>query len=61
MPIAVGRPDKDDLLKASEFGSEILKKLDNVSTLTDLQPLEVKGNSRTKGKRSFHSTGSCDG
>ena len=44
MPIAAGRPDKDDLLKASEFGSEILKKLDNVSTLTDLQPLEVKGN-----------------
>ena len=44
MPIAAGRPDKDDLLKASEFGSEILKKLDNVSTLTDLQPLVVKGN-----------------
>ena len=39
LPFRVRQTDK-----ASEFGSEILKKLDNVSTLTDLQPLEVKGN-----------------
>lgn len=44
MPVAAGRPDKDDLLKASEFGSSILKKLDAASSLEDLPALEVKGN-----------------
>lgn len=44
MPIAAGRPDKDDLQKASEFGREVLKKLDAVSSLADLPVLETKGN-----------------
>lgn len=44
MPIAAGRPDKEDLVKASKFGYETLIKLDAVSTLSGLPSLEIKGN-----------------
>lgn len=44
MPIAAGRPDADDLLKASQFGHEALKKLEDVDCLSKLPALEVKGN-----------------
>lgn len=44
MPVAAGRPDKDDLLKASYFGQETLKKLEDGGSLSELTPLEVKGN-----------------
>lgn len=44
MPIAAGRPDQDDLLKASQFGHDTLKKLNAVGCLSKLPVLEVKGN-----------------
>lgn len=50
MPIATGRPDKDDLLAASKFGHEILTKLDAVSSLSELPTLGMKGNHPYKVK-----------
>ncbi len=44
MPIAAGRPDKDDLFKASQFGHDTLKKLEEAGCLPKLSVLEVKGN-----------------
>ena len=44
MPIAAGRPDKDDLFKASQFGHDTLKKLEEAGCLSKLSVLEVKGN-----------------
>lgn len=44
MPIGAGRPDEADHQLAYQFGSEIRKKMRELSSLTDLTPLEVKGN-----------------
>lgn len=44
MPIAAGRPDADDLLKASQFGHDTLRKLEDCFRLSDMPALEVKGN-----------------
>lgn len=44
MPIAAGRPDKDDLFKASYFGHETLNKLEEAGPVFKLAPVEVKGN-----------------
>lgn len=44
MPIAAGRPDGIDLEVATNFGRAIRKKLELVDELSDLKPLEVKGN-----------------
>lgn len=43
MPIAAGRPDANDLLKASQFGHDVFKKLEDVDSLSKLPTLEVKG------------------
>ena len=52
MPIAEGRPDVEDLRKAVEFGEQIKKKLESVSDIALLSPLQVKGNFpyKVKGK-----------
>ncbi|NCC15351.1 MAG: 4Fe-4S ferredoxin [Clostridia bacterium] len=39
-PIAKGRPDRADLLKAKEFGKNIMKKVQNISILSDVS-LEI--------------------
>ena len=43
-PIANGRPDSDDLLKAREFGLEIRKKIKNIDSLENVPQLTVPGN-----------------
>ncbi len=43
-PIAVGRPDAEDIAKAESFGRDIIKKLDTVKSLKDQQLVEVPGN-----------------
>lgn len=43
-PIAVGRPDDEDLAKATEFGKLIHGKMSNLRTLDGMPPLQVPGN-----------------
>lgn len=43
-PIAVGRPDVEDLIKAKEFGTVIQEKLRAIRMLDKLSPLQVPGN-----------------
>jgi ferredoxin len=43
-PIAVGRPDAEDLAKAKEFGEMIDKKIRTIGTLDELPLLRVPGN-----------------
>jgi ferredoxin len=43
-PIAVGRPDEEDLKKATEFGKMIHEKIRTVRALDELLPLQVPGN-----------------
>ncbi len=43
-PIAVGRPDADDLAKAEAFGKEIIKKLSSIEDIKNETPVEVPGN-----------------
>lgn len=43
-PIAVGRPDREDLRKAKEFGRMIYEKLSNMRALDEMVPLQVPGN-----------------
>lgn len=43
-PIAVGRPDMEDLRKAKEFGEMIHEKMRNTATLDELSTLQVPGN-----------------
>ena len=43
MPIAPGRPDADDLEKATAFGQAIRNKMAAVGVLDDIQPLSVPG------------------
>lgn len=42
-PIARGRPDKEDLAKAREFGALVRKKLEGMQTLKGMGPLVVPG------------------
>lgn len=42
-PIAQGRPDENDLMKARLFGAEVRKKLQGLSVEKDLAPLKVPG------------------
>jgi len=43
-PIAVGRPDLEDLTKAKEFGRKIHEKIRNMQRLGDMPALQVPGN-----------------
>ncbi len=43
-PIAIGRPDKEDLEKAKNFGELIQKKLRDIHALDNVPQLEVPGN-----------------
>jgi len=43
-PIAVGRPDVEDLTKAKEFGAMIHQKVRTIRALDELSPLQVPGN-----------------
>ena len=43
-PIAVGRPDSEDIIKAEGFGKEIIKKLNSIKNWGDIKPVEVPGN-----------------
>jgi ferredoxin len=43
-PIATGRPDEQDLVKAAEFGKAIREKIQDIGTLDEIPPLEVPGN-----------------
>jgi ferredoxin len=43
MPIATGRPDEEDLEKATEFGKAIREKMRGLNTLDEMVPLKVPG------------------
>jgi NAD-dependent dihydropyrimidine dehydrogenase PreA subunit/flavodoxin len=43
-PIALNRPDKDDLEKAFSFGEQIKTLLNGVDNIADLTPVDVPGN-----------------
>lgn len=43
-PLAAGRPDRDDLRKAEDFGRMIHKKLSNTMEFNEIHPLHVPGN-----------------
>ncbi|MBN1614680.1 MAG: 4Fe-4S binding protein [Deltaproteobacteria bacterium] len=43
-PIAVGRPDGEDLLAAENFGKTIRQRLDAIDRIDDLPALQVPGN-----------------
>ncbi len=43
-PIAVGRPDAEDLRKAKEFGRMIREKMTNMPALREMVPTQVPGN-----------------
>lgn len=50
-PIAVGRPDREDLRKAEEFGKSIREKIGSIRTLDEISPLQVPGNYPYKERR----------
>lgn len=50
-PIAMGRPDMEDLKKAKKFGELIMKKIGDIRTLDEEPPLEVPGNLPYKQKQ----------
>jgi ferredoxin len=43
-PLAIGRPDSQDLGKAKEFGRAIREKVEGIGTLAAAPPVEVPGN-----------------
>ena len=43
-PVAVGRPDMEDLIEAKEFGKMIHEKIRNISKLDGMVSLQVPGN-----------------
>jgi ferredoxin len=43
-PIAGGRPDTEDLIKATEFGLKIRRKMNDIDSIDEVPPLEVPGN-----------------
>jgi hypothetical protein len=52
MPVAPGRPDSDDLEKATAFGRAIRQKIGAAGVLDDIQPLSVPG--RFPYKKEIH-------
>ena len=42
-PLAQGRPNSEDLVKAEEFGEQIKKKYEDTSDIKDLSPVSVPG------------------
>lgn len=50
-PIANGRPDTEDLIKAREFGLKIRGKMNDIDSIDEVSQLEIPGNSPYK-KRS---------
>jgi ferredoxin len=54
MPIANGRPDKEDLEKAREYGKIIRKRLEQIDNRADLRPLTVPGNLPYKERSPRH-------
>lgn len=44
MPLAEGRPDKDDCALAAELGKQVIQKMEVASSLESLPLLKVKGN-----------------
>lgn len=42
--LAAGRPNKDDLKIASDFGAALINRLKAINTLSDLNPLRLPGN-----------------
>lgn len=50
-PIATGRPDKDDLQKAQEFGRSIAVKINNSKMLEPNSQLKVPGNEKYKERK----------
>lgn len=43
-PVAVGRPDREDLIKAKEFGTMIREKIRTIGALNELSQIMVPGN-----------------
>jgi ferredoxin len=50
-PIANGRPDPEDLIKAKEFGMKIREKMKGIESIGGVSQLEVPGNSPYKQRR----------
>jgi len=50
-PIATGRPDPEDLIKAKEFGMKIREKLKGIDSIDEVSQIEVPGNSPYKERR----------
>jgi ferredoxin len=50
MPIAAGRPDRDDLKKANQFGKTVLEKLRKMRKPSEVSPIRVPGNFPYKGR-----------
>ncbi len=44
VPIAVGRPDREDLRKAQEFGKMIREKMRNIPAVDEMLTIQVPGN-----------------
>ena len=42
-PLAQGRPNSEDLVKAAEFGKQIKKKYEDTSDIKDISPVSVPG------------------
>lgn len=51
-PIATGRPDARDMVKAKQFGESIQKRMSEFHTFDEIPPLNVPGNSPYKEWRS---------
>jgi ferredoxin len=47
-PIAKARPDKEDIEKATEFGAEIMQKIEEIQDFNGFPPLDVPGHSPYK-------------
>ena len=43
-PIAIGRPDEEDLIEARDFGARIKKKLEGIQSLDEIATLPLPGN-----------------
>ena len=52
-PIANGRPDVADLIKAREFGLKIRKKMKEIDSIDEVSQLKVPGNSPYKKRRKW--------
>ena len=50
-PIANGRPDTEDLIKAKKFGLQIRRKMKDIDSIDEVSQLEVPGNSPYKKRK----------